>query len=201
MPPFTVERLSPLSTRAVSTPTTGWSCSKGWGVDVPRRSRHATVVTWSPRHCRQSSRAGRRPRPGGAHHGTALGARARCRRRPGARADYLAGHPTAALLVVEVADSSLGQDRLTKASIYAASGVPEYWIGTCARTGSRFIALRTRRPAATASHSRLAGASVGAGSATRRSAAHRRRPPSADAPGSDDRAHEPENPLRADRSR
>src|SRR5712691_10457417 len=32
---------------------------------------------------------------------------------------YEAAHPTTALLVVEVADSSLAQDRLTKASIYA----------------------------------------------------------------------------------
>ncbi len=37
-------------------------------------------------------------------------------------------HPTTALLVVEVADSSLAQDRLTKAAIYAGAGIPEYWI-------------------------------------------------------------------------
>ena len=30
--------------------------------------------------------------------------------------------------MVEVADSSLPQDRLTKAHIYAGAGVPEYWI-------------------------------------------------------------------------
>ena len=30
--------------------------------------------------------------------------------------------------MVEVADSSLPQDRLTKAHIYASAGVPEYWI-------------------------------------------------------------------------
>ncbi|MGH2361962.1 MAG: Uma2 family endonuclease, partial [bacterium] len=33
-----------------------------------------------------------------------------------------------ALLIVEVADSSLIQDRLTKAAIYAAADVPEYWL-------------------------------------------------------------------------
>jgi len=33
-----------------------------------------------------------------------------------------------ALLVVEVADSTLVQDRLTKAGIYAAAGIAEYWI-------------------------------------------------------------------------
>jgi Uma2 family endonuclease len=39
-------------------------------------------------------------------------------------------HPTGRelLLVVEVADSSLGLDRNTKAPIYALSGVPVYWI-------------------------------------------------------------------------
>ena len=41
---------------------------------------------------------------------------------------YLRRHPTAALLVVEVAESSLAQDRITKAAIYAAAGVPEFWI-------------------------------------------------------------------------
>ena len=45
---------------------------------------------------------------------------------PGRAADYLAAHPTTALLVVEVADSSVAQDRLTKAAIYARGGVPEY---------------------------------------------------------------------------
>jgi len=32
-------------------------------------------------------------------------------------------HPTSALLVIEVADGSLPQDRLTKAPIYAAAGI------------------------------------------------------------------------------
>jgi Uma2 family endonuclease len=47
---------------------------------------------------------------------------------PGGGADYERVHPTTALLVVEVADSSLLQDRLTKAAIYAAAGIPELWI-------------------------------------------------------------------------
>ncbi len=47
---------------------------------------------------------------------------------PGRESDYLTAHPTAALLVVEVGSSSLPQDRLTKARIYAAASVPEYWI-------------------------------------------------------------------------
>jgi len=47
---------------------------------------------------------------------------------PGRESDYDAQHPTTALLVVEIADSSLAQDRLTKTAIYAEAGVPEYWI-------------------------------------------------------------------------
>ena len=47
---------------------------------------------------------------------------------PGTLADYDKKHPSTALLVVEVADASLAQDRLTKAAIYAAAGIPEYWL-------------------------------------------------------------------------
>jgi len=47
---------------------------------------------------------------------------------PGRLEDYDLVHPREALLVVEVADASLQQDRLTKAPIYAAAGVAEYWI-------------------------------------------------------------------------
>lgn len=42
--------------------------------------------------------------------------------------DHVAAHPTTALLVIEVADGSLIQDRLTKAPLYAAASVLEYWI-------------------------------------------------------------------------
>jgi Uma2 family endonuclease len=37
-------------------------------------------------------------------------------------------HPERAFLLVEVADSSLRKDRKIKTGIYAAAGVPEYWI-------------------------------------------------------------------------
>jgi Uma2 family endonuclease len=47
---------------------------------------------------------------------------------PGAHLDYLHRHPDRALLAVEVSESSLAQDRLSKSRIYAAGGVPEYWI-------------------------------------------------------------------------
>jgi Uma2 family endonuclease len=47
---------------------------------------------------------------------------------PGSIGDYDLRHPTTALLIVEVSDSSLPQDRLTKTRIYAAAGIPEFWI-------------------------------------------------------------------------
>ena len=46
----------------------------------------------------------------------------------GSHREYLSAHPTTALLVVEVSDASLQQDRITKAAIYAAAGIPEFWI-------------------------------------------------------------------------
>lgn len=42
--------------------------------------------------------------------------------------DYVREHPTTALLVVEVADSSLAFDRRRKGRIYAAAAIQEYWI-------------------------------------------------------------------------
>lgn len=44
------------------------------------------------------------------------------------RGDTRDAHPDRALLVVEVADTSLAVDRRAKAAIYAGSSVPEYWI-------------------------------------------------------------------------
>jgi Uma2 family endonuclease len=41
---------------------------------------------------------------------------------------YAHRHPDTALLIVEVAESSLDHDRNTKAPLYAESGVVEYWI-------------------------------------------------------------------------
>lgn len=46
---------------------------------------------------------------------------------PGRREDY-DDHPTTALLVVEVADTSLAIDRNRKTKLYAAAGIAEYWI-------------------------------------------------------------------------
>lgn len=46
----------------------------------------------------------------------------------GSYRDYKDGHPTTALLVVEVADTSVLRDREYKSSLYAAGGIPEYWV-------------------------------------------------------------------------
>jgi Uma2 family endonuclease len=67
--------------------------------------------------------------------------------------DYETEHPATALLVIEVSDSSLKTDR-AKASVYAAAGIPEYWIvNLVARTievytspdGDRYGEVRTLR--------------------------------------------------------
>jgi len=42
--------------------------------------------------------------------------------------DYRDVHPTTALLVVEVSESSSAHDHKRKLSLYARSGIPEYWI-------------------------------------------------------------------------
>lgn len=43
---------------------------------------------------------------------------------------YTDSHPTPAdvLLLIEVADTSLAVDRTRKADLYAAAGIPEYWV-------------------------------------------------------------------------
>jgi Uma2 family endonuclease len=44
------------------------------------------------------------------------------------KGDYTRSHPSSALLIVEVADSSIRKDREVKARLYAEAGVPEYWV-------------------------------------------------------------------------
>jgi Uma2 family endonuclease len=46
---------------------------------------------------------------------------------PGRPRDQIV-HPTTAALVVEVADSSLRFDTTEKLGLYAAAGIPEYWV-------------------------------------------------------------------------
>ncbi|MES3631153.1 MAG: Uma2 family endonuclease [Longimonas sp.] len=47
---------------------------------------------------------------------------------PGTLDDHLDAHPSEALLVVEVADTSLAFDQDTKRRLYAQHGIPAYWI-------------------------------------------------------------------------
>jgi Uma2 family endonuclease len=42
--------------------------------------------------------------------------------------DYLTEHPSRAFLLIEVADSSLQDDRKIKGPLHASAGVTEYWI-------------------------------------------------------------------------
>src|ERR1700704_5757435 len=67
--------------------------------------------------------------------------------------DYATEHPHTALLIIEVADSTLKKDR-RKASVYASAGIAEYWIiNLGARTvevyaspeGDRYAESRTLR--------------------------------------------------------
>ncbi len=46
----------------------------------------------------------------------------------GSPRDYRDAHPTTAVLIVEVADSSLQFDRTRKLALYARNGIPDYWI-------------------------------------------------------------------------
>jgi Uma2 family endonuclease len=46
----------------------------------------------------------------------------------GKRDDFSRAHPKAAVLVVEVSDSTLRSDRARKGSLYARAGLTEYWI-------------------------------------------------------------------------
>jgi Uma2 family endonuclease len=41
---------------------------------------------------------------------------------------YRTGHPTVATLVIEVAQTSRGRDLDLKSGLYAAGGVPDYWV-------------------------------------------------------------------------
>jgi Uma2 family endonuclease len=46
----------------------------------------------------------------------------------GSRASYKTRHPKTAVLIVEVSDTTLKNDRGRKASLYARAGIADYWI-------------------------------------------------------------------------
>ncbi|MCS6918300.1 MAG: Uma2 family endonuclease [Fimbriimonadales bacterium] len=74
---------------------------------------------------------------------------------PGDPEDYLESHPTTALLVIEVAKTTLEYDREQKLPLYAQAGVPECWIVNLQErvlevyrepAGSRYKSLRYYTP-------------------------------------------------------
>ncbi len=54
-------------------------------------------------------------------------------------------HPSSALLVMELSDSSIRKDRNIKLPIYAEAGVPEYWIIDLSRDGELVVEVYTDR--------------------------------------------------------
>lgn len=60
-------------------------------------------------------------------------------------------HPTTALLVVEVADTTLDKDTTVKAELYAESAIPEYWVLDL--NGRRLLVFRDPAPLASGGHS------------------------------------------------
>jgi len=126
---FTTERFFRLVSEGALSPDDRVELLEGWSSPWLRRTQATPwPAIWSPRRSAARSEAGRpsacngRSSPGG----TRCPSRRRCR--PGCVQDYAKSHPTTALLIVEVAEWSLPQDRLTKAAIYAGTSVPEYWI-------------------------------------------------------------------------
>jgi Uma2 family endonuclease len=75
---------------------------------------------------------------------------------------YADHHPHEAFLIVEVADASLNHDRETKGPLYAASGVPEYWIvdikARCVEVHDELVAGRYGRTRRVSSAETLAPA-------------------------------------------
>jgi Uma2 family endonuclease len=68
--------------------------------------------------------------------------------------DYARRHPTTALLVVEVADSTLRFDLGPKARLYAAAGIPEYWVVNLV---DRVLVVHRQPDAATGSYASVGG--------------------------------------------
>jgi Uma2 family endonuclease len=61
----------------------------------------------------------------------------------GSPRDYLVDHPKKAVLVVEVSDTTLEVDTHDMMSLYAAAGIPEYWV---IDTNGRVLVFRDPRP-------------------------------------------------------
>ena len=67
-------------------------------------------------------------RPKSLDLGSPLSTHPGCRGRRRRGSDYATKHPTTAVLLVEVADSSLRYDRKIKGHRYAQAGIADYWI-------------------------------------------------------------------------
>ena len=67
---------------------------------------------------------------------------------------YATAHPAEALLIIEVAETSLAYDRSTKAPLYAASNVAEYWV---IDIGARSVEVFTAPVSGEYTHVRRAG--------------------------------------------
>lgn len=96
---------------------------------TPQKSRHATGVQYASDALREAFGAGfviRVQMPIGIGDDSEPEPDVAVVR--GTASDYLAAHPTTAVLIVEVADTTLRFDRTTKARLYASAGIPEYWI-------------------------------------------------------------------------
>ena len=98
-------------------------------VREPQGSLHAAIVTHIGQVLAAAFGAGWHPR---LHAPLALGEHSEPEPDiavvAGEPRDYVVAHPSTAVLVVEVADSSLRLDRRFKAAVYARAGLREYWI-------------------------------------------------------------------------
>ena len=63
---------------------------------------------------------------------------------PGGPRDYLGRHPTTAVLVVEVSDTTLSTDITEKAERYATAGIADYWVLDI--EGRRLLVFRDPAP-------------------------------------------------------
>jgi Uma2 family endonuclease len=95
----------------------------------PQKSRHATAVRYATRTLEGALGAGFEVRP---QLPLTLGPRSEPEPDiavvPGSAADYRDAHPTSALLLLEVADTTLSYDLNEKARLYASARIPEYWV-------------------------------------------------------------------------
>ena len=75
--------------------------------------------------------------------------------------DYAADHPKSAVLVVEVADSTVFNDLTSKAELYAAAGIKDYWVVDI--PGRKLHVLRDPSPHPANGHSYRSQRELGAG--------------------------------------